>query len=139
MDAVNESATKGKTQLEGLLTSGSNEDGPDLTPGLVPMRKRPSRAAIGVVALVAGIADGFFVRADNVTFAQILVSAAFMSVFVYVVLRAITKVRFNVRPEAGDPLTRDPSLPPLAGGWANPTRGQRGLQRIKRLRGPSRR
>jgi hypothetical protein len=66
-------------------------------------------------------------------------SMVFMGVFIYFGLTFMTNLRFRYRPEEGDVEQLDPTKQPRAGGWANPTSGQRFTQRLTQIWKSSRR
>ena len=108
------------------------------------MRRRPSSRALGLVAGLGGVIDAVLVIRSGDTVGHALVAGLFMAAFVWFGLRLITAIRFRIRPEDVAADDADPTALPRAGGWANPTGGQRFLRRILRLfdrpgAGPARR
>ena len=90
--------------------------------------RRHAAAAAGAGA----IADGLLIaRADTGTVTKVL-SVLFMGAFTYVGFRFVTNIRYRVRPPRLPPSTRNPSDPPAAGGWANPTGGQTFLAKLRK-------
>jgi hypothetical protein len=102
------------------------------TPPVPRMRKRPSRLALATVAGLGGAVDGLILRSSGLSVGKVILSMSFMAVFLFFGLTFVTALRFRYRPESVDVNQHDSSLPPRAGGWANPTGGQRFTERLKR-------
>ena len=62
-----------------------------------------------------------------------LLSSVFMGAFTCFGMRLLGRIRLNLRPEFSSPDKRNASETPVQGGWANPTRMQTLVARIKRL------
>ena len=97
------------------------------------MRRRPSARVLGSVAGLGGLIDAALLIRSGAAVGRALVAGLFMGAFVWFGLWSVTAIRFRIRPEdvaAGDV---DATDRPRAGGWANPTSGQRFLRRLARL------
>ena len=106
-----------------------------------PRRTLASTRACVVAGIVAFGVQLLIVKSNGLAWPRALFSAAFLGVFTGIGLWWMTKMRRRVRPEVAKPDERDPSLPPPAGGWANPSKGQATLGRFGRalrsfLKGP---
>jgi hypothetical protein len=115
------------------VASAKNDDsGEGQTVPVPRTRKRPSRGMLATVAGLGGAIDGLMLRSSGLSGLKIALSMVFMLAFLYGGLTFVTNLRFRYRPESVDVEQHDSSLPPRAGGWANPTTGQRFTERVKR-------
>jgi hypothetical protein len=117
----------------GAVVTGKTDE--PKTPPVPRIRKRPSRWVLATVAGLGGAIDGLMIRSSGLSATKIVLSMLFMAVFLYFGLTFVTALRFRYRPESVDVDQvdqQDSSLPPQAGGWANPTGGQRFTQRLMR-------
>ena len=117
--------------------AASNDDVP-----VVRERVLASKRACVITGLVAFGIGAWINGSAGVSVGRTLFGGAFLGAFTGYGLWLVTKVRTRVRPQIDDPLLRDPSAPPPAGGWANPTGGQTSFGALRRalsglrLRGP---
>jgi hypothetical protein len=82
----------------------------------------------GCVAFAIGV---FLFRSPKISLGRTVFAAAFLGIFNGYGLWMLTKTRMKMRPPVQD-TDRDPSQPPPAGGWANPTSGQTTMRQLGR-------
>lgn len=78
-------------------------------------------------------ANGLLVGSEGIGGAGLIVSSLFMGLFTYAGVRVVSRVRASLKPDFPRADAHDSSEAPVAGGWANPTPGQRRIARVRRL------
>ena len=115
-------------------------DGSDSPVTTDPVRDRPGprrpvvlgRTHALAAAFAAALVDALLIARANTDTTTKLLSVIFMGVFTFVGFRFITRIRYALRPPNLPPGEKNPSDPPAPGGWANPTRAQTFLTKLRR-------
>lgn len=103
-------------------------------PAALPTRMAfASARACVITGVLAFVVDTVLLRQTGGRWGSSVVGGLFVGVFTGYGLWVVTKARRKIRPVDDKPVDRDSSLPPPAGGWANPSGSQRTFGRLGRM------